>query len=64
MVVAASFKDSLLYKSVPATAIPAADYTLMSAILEKAYDYNYSTTMYLVTIIGFCDLLLSWFSYF
>lgn len=36
----------------------------MSAILEKTYDYNYSTTMYLVTIIGMCDLLLSWFSYY
>ena len=33
-------------------------------MIDNAWDVNYKTTMWLVTVFGFLDLFLSFFSYF
>ena len=33
-------------------------------MINNAWDANYKTTMWLVTVFGFLDLFLSFFSYF
>lgn len=64
MALASVDKRFLLFKSVVSTPVTAGDYSLIAAMLQNAYDFNYTTTMYLVTFFGFCDLFVSWFSYF
>lgn len=64
MTAAQADKRYLLFKDTGATTRGGTDYKLQSYVIERAWDSNYRTTVWLVTVFGLLDLFLSCFSYF
>lgn len=64
MVQARLDKRYLFFKDTSSTNRVSTDYSLIAYVIQNAFDSNYTSTMWLVTILGFFDLFISCFSYF